>query len=55
MLLSMLTDIILLLHLQAVNTVIQGSAADMMKTAMIHLSNNLAKLWKDETTRPRML
>jgi DNA polymerase I-like protein with 3'-5' exonuclease and polymerase domains len=39
---------------QAINTVIQGSAADMMKTAMIHLSTNLMR-WQDEATRPRML
>lgn len=39
---------------QAINTVIQGSAADIMKTAMIHLSTALAG-WQDESTRPRLL
>ncbi|KAL3795410.1 hypothetical protein ACHAW5_005372 [Stephanodiscus triporus] len=39
---------------QAINTVIQGSAADMMKTAMIHLATNLMR-WQDDATRPRML
>ena len=41
-------------YYQAINTVIQGSAADIMKTAMIHLSIALAG-WQDETTRPRLL
>jgi DNA polymerase I-like protein with 3'-5' exonuclease and polymerase domains len=41
-------------YYQAINTVIQGSAADIMKTAMIHLSTALAG-WQDETTRPRLL
>jgi DNA polymerase-1 len=44
----------LALFAQAINTVIQGSAADMMKTAMIHLATNLM-CWQDEATRPRML
>jgi len=45
---------------QAINTVIQGSAADLMKTAMINMAQNLAR-WRDEaepngaSTRPRML
>jgi len=45
---------------QAINTVIQGSAADLMKTAMIQLSKNLMQ-WRDDnesngaSTRPQML
>lgn len=33
---------------QAINTVIQGSAADLMKTAMIQLSENLQSSWQEE-------
>ena len=32
---------------QAINTVIQGSAADLMKTAMIQLSENLQSSWQE--------
>ena len=38
---------------QAINTVIQGSAADLMKTAMIQLSENLQS-W-EEGSRPKMV
>ncbi|KAL7490984.1 hypothetical protein ACHAWT_000469 [Skeletonema menzelii] len=42
---------------QAINTVIQGSAADLMKTAMIQLSENL-QTWEEGTSagaRPKMV
>jgi len=45
---------------QAINTVIQGSAADLMKSAMINMAQNLMR-WRDDAdpngtrTRPRML
>ena len=39
---------------QAINTVIQGSAADLMKAAMINMTANLAQ-WRDEKTRPQLL
>ena len=39
---------------QAINTVIQGSAADLMKTAMISLSENLQS-WQEGTARPKMV
>jgi len=45
---------------QAINTVIQGSAADLMKTAMITIAQNLMR-WPDDAesngtrARPRML
>lgn len=40
---------------KAINTVIQGSAADLMKTAMIKMSENL-KQWKGPPgERPQML
>ena len=39
---------------QAINTVIQGSAADLMKAAMINMTSNLAQ-WRDEKTRPQLL
>lgn len=43
------------LSFQAINTVIQGSAADMMKTAMINMAENL-KQWKGPAAdRPKML
>lgn len=46
---------------QAINTVIQGSAADLMKMAMLHLQKRLTVNWQGETdltgtaTRPKML
>lgn len=39
---------------QAINTVIQGSAADLMKTAMIRLSENLQS-WQEGNARPKMV
>jgi len=39
---------------QAINTVIQGSAADLMKAAMINMTTNLTR-WQDVSSRPRML
>ena len=43
---------------QAINTVIQGSAADLMKAAMINMAANLMR-WQDDADpnglRPRML
>ena len=42
--------------LKAINTVIQGSAADMMKTAMINMNKNIRELWKGPVNeRPQML
>jgi DNA polymerase I-like protein with 3'-5' exonuclease and polymerase domains len=41
---------------KAINTVIQGSAADMMKSAMVNMAENIKKSWKGPAiTRPQML
>ena len=42
--------------LKSINTIIQGSAADMMKTAMVNMNKNIQEMWKGPVNeRPQML
>ena len=49
------TDEYRVIMFKAINTVIQGSAADLMKTAMIKMSKNLRKWKGPPSERPHML